>query len=108
METTSYKKLLSSILLFFASISAFGQGIPTVTPPSPNAAAFSKYGNIPVSPYTGIPTINIPLYEINIRDIKVPVSLSYHASGIGVGDEASRIGLGWVLNAGGLISRNIV
>ncbi|HMI64409.1 MAG TPA: hypothetical protein VK517_00125 [Cyclobacteriaceae bacterium] len=79
-----------------------------ITPPSPNAAAFEKYGNIPVSAYTGVPNIAIPLYEIQIRDIKVPVSISYHASGIKVGEESSRVGLGWVLNSGGLISRNII
>lgn len=108
MKITIYKKSLAGILMFFAVSNLYGQGMPNVTPPSPNAAAFSKYGNIPVSQYTGVPNISIPLYEINIRDIKIPISVSYHASGIRVGDEASRIGLGWVLNAGGLISRNIV
>ncbi|HEY9008863.1 MAG TPA: hypothetical protein VIM75_22160 [Ohtaekwangia sp.] len=81
---------------------------PKIIPPTPNAAAFAKYGNIPISTYTGVPEISIPLYEIKVRDISVPISLSYHASGIKVADESSRVGLGWVLNAGGVISRNII
>ncbi|HYC84654.1 MAG TPA: hypothetical protein VEB86_05500, partial [Chryseosolibacter sp.] len=82
--------------------------LPEIIPPSPNAAAFSKYGNIPISAYTGVPNIQIPLYTIKVRDITVPISLSYHASGIKVTEEASRVGLGWVLNCGGVISRNII
>jgi hypothetical protein len=102
------RELLASLLLACISGWSLAQAPPTVIPPSPNATAFSKYGNIPVSTYTGIPTIDIPLYEISSRDIKIPVSISYHASGIRVSEEASRIGLGWVLNCGGVISRNIV
>lgn len=79
-----------------------------LTPPSPSAQAMQKYGDIPVSAYTGIPDISIPIYTIKYKDITIPISLSYHASGIKVTEEASNVGLGWVLNAGGMISRNII
>src|SRR4051812_1639591 len=72
-----------------------------VTPPSPNAAAFQKYGEIPVSPYTGIPDISIPVYTVQFRDINIPITLSYHASGIKVNEESSQVGLGWAINTGG-------
>ena len=98
------------LLTLVISYSSLAQEVeaPVITPPSPEAAAFSKYGNIPVSPHTGVANIEIPLYTIKVRDITVPISLSYHASGIKVSEEASRVGLGWVLNCGGIISRNIV
>lgn len=97
------------ITLIFNQVS-FAQSVapPKVTPPSPTASAFSKYGEVPVSYYTGIPNIEVPLFEISARDIKIPISLSYHAGGIKVADESSRVGLGWVLNAGGVISRSII
>jgi hypothetical protein len=79
-----------------------------VIPPSPNVAALGKYGDIPVSPYTGVPSISLPIYEIVSKDISVPISISYHGSGIKVAEESSRVGLGWVLNAGGVISRTIM
>jgi hypothetical protein len=76
-------------------------------PPSPQAAALARYGEYPVSLATGIPEISIPLYEIKLGDYTLPISISYHASGIKVDDVASTVGLGWVLNAGGAVSRTI-
>ena len=78
-----------------------------VIPPSPEAAALGKYGDIPVSTYTGLPSIGVPLYTINSKDIQIPISLSYHASGIRVNEEASWVGLGWILNSGGAITRTV-
>lgn len=81
--------------------------LKTSIPPSPNAASLGKYGDIPVSYHTGIPNISIPIYEIKDGDVSLPVSLSYHASGIRVSEVASWVGLGWALNAGGVITRSI-
>ena len=76
-----------------------------VIPPSPTAAALGKYGDIPVGNYTGVPNILIPLYTIRSGDIELPITLTYHSSGIKVAQEASWVGLGWALNAGGVITR---
>ncbi|MCW3462749.1 hypothetical protein [Chitinophaga nivalis] len=77
-------------------------------PPPPNAAALGRYGEIPVNLNTGIPNIDVPLLEIKSGRFTLPVSLSYHASGIKVGQLASQTGLGWALNTGGCITRSIV
>lgn len=76
-------------------------------PPPPTAAQLGRYGECPVSLYTGRPEINIPLYTIELGNYILPVSLNYNASGIKVTDVASWVGLGWSLNAGGLITRTI-
>ncbi len=78
-----------------------------VIPPSPTAAALGKYIDFPVSHYTGIPQIQIPLYNIEQKNMKIPISLSYHAKGNKVEDISSWIGLGWSLNAGGVITRAV-
>lgn len=75
--------------------------------PSPEAYAMLQYVETPVSYYTGVPDISIPLYTIKVGDFELPISLKYHASGIKVAQEASRVGLGWSLYAGGEITRVI-
>lgn len=76
-----------------------------MTPVSPEAASLGRYDAIPVSLYTGIPEISIPLYEIDVNGLKIPIALSYHAGGIKVDDVSSCVGLGWTLMAGGAINR---
>jgi YD repeat-containing protein len=79
------------------------------TPPSPSAAALGKFGDIPVSASTGVPSISIPMYsyEDNEKGLNLDVSLKYHAGGHKVEDMASNVGLGWALNAGGVIMRTM-
>ncbi len=76
-------------------------------PMAPNAAALSKFVDIPVSNYTGTAQVEIPIFEIKQGALRLPISLNYHASGNRVNDVASSVGLGWALNAGGTISRSI-
>jgi len=51
-------------------------------PVSPNAAAFTKYGDIPVSRVPECLIISIPIYTIATEAFNLPISLSYHAGGI--------------------------
>ncbi|NIJ54290.1 hypothetical protein [Dyadobacter arcticus] len=83
-------------------------GFSKVTPPSPQSAAFQRYGDYPVGHITGVPEINVPLYTINTGKLKLPISISYHAGGFKPRENSGIIGLGWSLNAGGRISRNVI
>jgi hypothetical protein len=85
--------------------STFQYFLPQVFPRSPNATAIEKYGSYQVNEFTGIPDISIPLYTIEVGGFKVPISLSYHASGIKITEAASWAGLGWSIMGGGQISR---
>ena len=76
-------------------------------PPSPESAAFGKYGETPVGHYSGVPQVEIPLYTIQVGDFSMPIGLSYHGSGFKAKEEASWVGLGWTLNAGGRITRTV-
>lgn len=82
--------------------------IPTTVPLAPTAASLGIYGSMPVGHYNGLPNITIPLYEIDLDGKKIPISLSYHASGVKVAQDASWVGLGWALNAGGCITHKTV
>ncbi|WP_131799208.1 hypothetical protein, partial [Chryseobacterium contaminans] len=97
--------MLSAIIVHTQTNSAMIQNsVNNTAAQSPNAAALFRYSETPVSLYTGVPDINIPLYTIKEGDIEVPISISYHSGGIKVNDEASSIGLGWSLNTGGMVS----
>ncbi|MFM7430217.1 MAG: hypothetical protein ACKO1F_09990 [Flammeovirgaceae bacterium] len=84
------------------------ENVKNVIPPSPEATSLGKYVDVPVSLYTGIPQTNIPIYTIQEKGVEVPISLGYHAGGIKVEEHASWVGLGWSLNAGGVITRSVV
>ena len=99
-----YKKLFLSIAVGSLGTHVYGQ-YRLIMPPAPNTASLGKYVENPVGYYTGVPNISIPLYEIKEKNFSLPISLSYHAGGIKVEDVSSNVGLGWVLNAGGVITR---
>lgn len=106
------KQKLFLIILFQLSIfkitaQSRSEQLLKVIPPSPNVASLGKYGEIPVSLYTGVPNISIPLYDIKDGSLGLPITLSYHAGGIKVEEIASSSGLGWTLNAGGVIGRTV-
>ncbi|MEO1653820.1 MAG: hypothetical protein AAFU64_09760, partial [Bacteroidota bacterium] len=91
-----------------SSIDDFSKGYLPVTPPSPQAASLGKYVETPVDLSTGQPSISIPLCALEGKEINVPVSLSYRSGGgIKVEDISSWVGLGFDLNAGGVITRTV-
>ena len=75
------------------------------TPMPPEAYQFKKRLVNNVSLYTGQPNITIPLYTINLDGLEIPLSISYNSGGITTDEDATFIGLGWMLNIGGEISR---
>ncbi|WP_321515392.1 BACON domain-containing protein [Marinifilum fragile] len=101
------RQLLLLIIVFSLKGFVFSQetDFGKILPPSPEATSFAKFTDIPVRHYTGLPQISIPFYSIEIDGIKIPIALSYHARGIAVEEVASRVGIGWALNAGGAVVR---
>jgi YD repeat-containing protein len=75
-------------------------------PPSPEAQAFQKFGSIPMNLYTGTSNITVPIATLKGREIEIPISLNYDATGVKVEQIATWVGLGWSLNAGGMVTRN--
>ena len=118
------KKVTKIIIILLCCIKMYAQTTPPpdfgiilastavkakqVVPPSPEAASLGKYGNIPISLFTGTPNISIPLYEIEGSSIRLPVNMSYNASGFSPQEVATWVGLGWSLNAGGVITRSVM
>jgi len=81
--------------------------LPSVIPPSPDVATLAKSGGLSSSLHTGTASASIPLYELNVGQLKIPIALNYSTNGTRTNDIASRVGLGWNLVAGGSVSRII-
>ncbi|GGH65860.1 hypothetical protein HNQ91_001991 [Filimonas zeae] len=102
---------IASVLFF--SLSVNSQNLAplnaNVVIPPPNAAAIARYGEVPVGLYSGKPDISIPLFNVAFnKDFSIPLVLQYDASDIKVQTAASRVGFGWSMNTGGVITRSIV
>jgi YD repeat-containing protein len=117
--TVQHSSALMLYLIFlivpFFCIESFGQSssppqnlLPKITPSSPEVAAFAKYGNYEVNLFNGTPNISIPLHEVVVGELRVPISINYNASGIRVSEVPSNIGTGWSLSAGGAITRKVM
>jgi YD repeat-containing protein len=108
MPKTTTLKLFYLIALFTNSVFAqVTKDIPNYFPVSPNAASFAKEGLFPVDYSTGKINISIPLYTIKTNELTVPIDLNYNSAGIQLDELASWVGLGWNLNAGGAVVRNV-
>ncbi|MBR0315059.1 MAG: hypothetical protein IJK39_08055 [Bacteroidales bacterium] len=75
--------------------------------PSVQAAEITKYGKQNVQLYTGRLSLNIPVYVYRDADFTIPVSLSYSYNGLVVNRQPGVAGLGWVLECGGYITREV-
>lgn len=69
---------------------------------TPTEYQFQKFNQLPISEYSGNPSIDIPLWNIQIRDYSLPLVLKYHSKGIKVAEEADWVGLGWDLSFGSI------
>lgn len=98
-----WTKVVSSLLLFQLVFSPFQAWALTGGPTQPEFTTFTPSGvDNMVDLFTGDFHYNIPLLDVD----GYPINISY-SSGIGVEDQASMVGLGWTLNAGGIINRTV-
>ena len=107
------KRPFIAIIGILGIMQSYGQNITipdlnkSLIPPSPEAASLGKYGIIPVTLYEGMPNTSVPVYEIKSSKLSLPISLGYNYNGYRPGEEASWVGLGWSLQAYGVITKVI-
>lgn len=99
------KKVLIAIILLANIHNIFGQNNAgnqsqfnpgkSSVPTSPEVALLGRFGDIPVGHYTGTASVSVPLYNLKVDHLEIPLVLSYHTSGIKIADEATWVGLGW-------------
>lgn len=107
-------KIIATILLLVVLVGSSDAQAPSddtqfdFIPSAPNAAALGEYGSNPVDLSNGAANVSIPVYTFRSKNISVPISISHRTSGLKVDERESFAGLGWVLNAGGVINRTIM
>ena len=71
-------------------------------------ADFMRFNNnTSNSLFTGALQLSIPIYTISDPDFTLPISLNYIADGFQPRKHSEYLGLGWSLNAGGCIVREV-
>ena len=89
-------------------IGDFNKSIASVIPASPQAQLFDQYLNHTIDEASGVPDIQIPLYDIHLKEITIPITLTYNASGIKYRQFDGEVGVGWNIHSTGYrISRTI-
>lgn len=101
-------KYFFSILFLICQLHSIAQvEMQKITPLSPNMASITKYVDMPVGEFTGIPAIGMPFYTVEANGISLPIGLSYHAGGNKVETVSSFVGLGWSITGIPTISRGV-
>ncbi len=81
---------------------AFDKGIQ-----SPTAASLGEYANEPISLYVGKMSKSVPIHSLVAGNYTLSVGLSYNYNGFKAEAIPSPAGMGWSLNAGGVITRTV-
>lgn len=73
---------------------------------TPQATDLGRFGDVPVSLYTGTVNISIPLFSTTVRGVTLNASIDYDGSGVRVNSLPGPMGTSWTLNCGGVITRS--
>lgn len=99
--------ILFIMMLSLLPLSAQNKISDMYVPGDPQVWNFIKYGGQTPDLYTGTVRVEIPIYTYKDPDFEIPISLSYASNGYMPNVQANFVGLGWMLNAGGVISRRV-
>ena len=98
------KKVVFFIYSILTNLSINAQQPPVFSCPTPPSVySFTKYGDVPVNEYRGLADVSIPLYNVKLDEVNLPLKLNYFTGGVKVAEEASIVGLGWDMNIPSII-----
>lgn len=75
--------------------------------PSVDTWKMTQHGSLKPSLYTGTMSYSLPLYTYSDEDFSIPMSLEYSYSGFRPAVHSGAVALGWTLNCGGAITREV-
>jgi len=95
------------VFVLFSMKLVLSQELPNLSPQSPNAYQFTKYGEVNVNESTGAISPSIPLYVYNAGGIDIPISLNYSGNGVKIAQQPTWVGVNWNMMPGGVITRQV-
>ena len=103
------KHFLYLFCLLLPAEKAFSQSLYNyeVYRPSVNSEQFNIGASIETALSKGQPSVVIPLFELQGKGYNLPISLMFYGGDVNCETEASTIGLGWSLMAGGCITSTV-
>ena len=75
--------------------------------PSVETWKMTRHGSLRPSLHTGSMSYSLPLYTYTDEDFSIPMSLEYSYSGFRPSVHSGAVALGWTLNCGGAITREV-
>ena len=82
--------LLSVLLSSVFNVYSYAQLTdPVYSVPTADVATLGEFGQVPVSHFTGVPDVSVPLYTIDCGDICWPIGFAYHLGSVRVVADAA-------------------
>ncbi|MDY6277240.1 MAG: RHS repeat-associated core domain-containing protein [Bacteroidales bacterium] len=82
--------LLSVLLSGVFNVYSYAQLTdPVYSVPTADVATLGEFGQVPVSHFTGVPDVSVPLYTIDCGDICWPIGFAYHLGSVRVVADAA-------------------
>lgn len=72
MKSKIRQLIACAATFIMVSMSMEAQTSPVYSVPSPEAANLGTYGSVPVSLFTGIPDISVPIHEMRVGSMTFP------------------------------------
>ncbi|MGX5687428.1 hypothetical protein [Arcticibacter tournemirensis] len=91
----------------YAQSNPLSQSLGKIIPASPDASSIAMYQQYPVDYKSGVPNIEIPLFEIKTKMGTIPFKLSYHIGKMKPSELCGPAGQAWTLSPNLGISRSV-
>lgn len=104
------KQTLMFIAVILANIAAAQELTnykPNIVTPPPSVMEMEKYTVYNVDKKNGVSSFSIPIFNIKVGNINIPLSLDYHTSAVKYDFPLGELGVNWKLSDLGYISRSI-
>lgn len=107
MKQNIFCRLLLLATLLLTTLTGRAQSADNLMLPGANAHSLTSTLSTHAGLHTGDLQVELPLLTLPGKGIDIPISLAFSSGGVDHTTEASCIGLGWSLKAGGVITATI-